>query len=92
MYLHSYGIIHRDIKLENIMMTDDTDKAIPKLVDFGLSKIVGPNEGCKETCGTLGYCAPEILKNEVYSYSCDVWSIGCILYALLTQALPFDHP
>jgi serine/threonine protein kinase len=43
-YLHSYGIVHRDLKLENIMMTDMSDKAMPKLVDFGLSKILGPNE------------------------------------------------
>jgi serine/threonine protein kinase len=43
-YLHSYGIMHRDLKLENIMMTDNTDRAVPKLVDFGLAKIIGPTE------------------------------------------------
>lgn len=43
-YLHSFGIAHRDLKPENILMTDETDQAVPKLVDFGLSKIVGPNE------------------------------------------------
>lgn len=41
-YMHSFGIIHRDIKLENIMMTDTTEKSSAKLVDFGLSKILGP--------------------------------------------------
>ena len=41
-YLHSFGIIHRDLKLENIMMTDNSDKAVPKLVDFGLAKILSP--------------------------------------------------
>jgi serine/threonine protein kinase len=41
-YLHNYGIIHRDLKLENIMMTDKTDAALPLLVDFGLATIVGP--------------------------------------------------
>ena len=41
-YLHSYGIVHRDLKLENIMMTDNSDRAIPKIIDFGLSKIIGP--------------------------------------------------
>ena len=43
-YLHSYGIMHRDLKLENIMMTDNTDRAVPKLVDFGRAKIIGPTE------------------------------------------------
>ena len=61
-YLHSFSIVHRDLKLENVMMTDDTEKAVAKLVDFGLSKILGPGEGARETCGTLGYCAPEVLK------------------------------
>jgi len=41
-YLHSYGIVHRDLKLENVMMSDESDLAIPKIVDFGLSKIIGP--------------------------------------------------
>lgn len=60
-YLHSYGIVHRDLKLENIMMTDTTDKSIPKLVDFGLAKMIGPDEKADEPFGTLGYVAPEIL-------------------------------
>ena len=60
-YLHNYGIVHRDLKLENIMMTDNTEKAIPKIVDFGLAKIIGPSEKASEPFGTLGYVAPEIL-------------------------------
>lgn len=43
-YLHTLGILHRDLKLENIIMSDQTDNAIPKIVDFGLSLILGPNE------------------------------------------------
>lgn len=60
--MHSYGIVHRDLKLENIMMNDTTDVAVPKLVDFGLAKIIGPNEKAEEPFGTLGYVAPEILN------------------------------
>jgi 5'-AMP-activated protein kinase catalytic alpha subunit len=52
-YLHSYGIAHRDLKPENILMTDNTDEADLRLVDFGLSKIIGPNEFCNEPFGTL---------------------------------------
>jgi serine/threonine protein kinase len=51
--LHSYGIAHRDIKLENIMMVDDKDNSELKLVDFGLSKLLGPNETSNEPFGTL---------------------------------------
>ena len=90
-YLHSFGIVHRDLKLENIMMTDNTSSAVPKLIDFGLAKMIGPNEKANEPFGTLGYVAPEILKKEPYSFSCDVWSYGCIIFALLSGALPFDH-
>lgn len=52
-YLHSYGITHRDLKPENILMTDNSDESDIKLVDFGLSKIIGPNETCNEPFGTL---------------------------------------
>lgn len=61
-YLHSYGIIHRDMKLENVMMSSSSDTAIPKLVDFGLTKILGNNEQTREAYGTIGYCAPEVLS------------------------------
>ena len=60
--MHNYGIVHRDLKLENIMMTNSSSSSVPKLVDFGLSKMIGPNERAKEPFGTLGYVAPEILE------------------------------
>jgi serine/threonine protein kinase len=66
-YLHSYGIVHRDLKLENVMMSDTTDQSIPKLVDFGLAKMIGPKEKADEPFGTLGYVAPEILEKKPYS-------------------------
>ncbi len=72
------------------MMSCNSDDAVAKLVDFGLSKIMGPTEKADEPFGTLGYVAPEVLKKEPYSFSCDLWSLGCILYALLSGSLPFD--
>jgi len=60
--LHSYGIVHRDLKLENVMMSDTSEISVPKLVDFGLAKIIGPSEKSQEPFGTLGYIAPEVLK------------------------------
>lgn len=83
--------MHRDLKLENIIMSDDTDSAVPKIVDFGLTKLVGPSETSVESFGTVGYIAPEVILKEPYTFSCDVWSLGCILFSLLGGYLPFDH-
>jgi serine/threonine-protein kinase Chk2 len=63
-YLHSYGIAHRDLKPENVLICNDTDTSDVKLVDFGLSKIVGPNETCNDPFGTLSYVAPEVLLQK----------------------------
>mgnify|MGYP000931428554 CR=1 FL=1 len=73
------------------MMSDTSDHAVPKIVDFGLAKIIGPSNTAQEPFGTLGYVAPEVLRKQPYTFSCDVWSIGCIIYALLSGSLPFDH-
>ena len=89
-YIHSYGIVHRDLKPENILMTDDTDKADIRLVDFGLSKIVGPGQKCKEPYGTLSFVAPEVLRGKEYDKSVDLWSLGITTYLLLCGFLPFD--
>lgn len=89
-YLRVFGVVHRDLKLENIMMSDDSNRAIPKLIDFGLARILYPGETTTEPYGTLGYVGPEILKKEPYSYQCDVWSLGCITFALISGSLPFD--
>lgn len=67
MFFSSYGILHRDLKLENIMMTDNTNLATVKIVDFGLAKMLGPGVMTMEPFGTIGYCAPEILLGKPYS-------------------------
>jgi serine/threonine protein kinase len=54
--------MHRDLKFENIMMTNNSEQSVPKLVDFGLSKIIGPLETATDPFGTVGYAAPEILN------------------------------
>jgi serine/threonine protein kinase len=89
-YLHERGIIHRDLKLENIIMSDDSESAVPVIVDFGLSKIFQPKGKAQDPFGTVGYCAPEVLKRIPYSFSCDMWSLGCITFALISGCLPFD--
>ena len=89
-YIHSFGIVHRDLKPENILMTDESETSDIRLLDFGLSKIIGPNEFCSEPFGTLSYCAPEILLDIPYNHQVDVFAIGVITYLLLCGFLPFD--
>ncbi|CXI43513.1 calcium-dependent protein kinase 7 [Plasmodium berghei] len=88
-YLHKCGIIHRDIKPENILLTDKSKDAQIKLTDFGLSTLCAPNELLKEPCGTLAYVAPEVITLQGYNHKVDAWSIGVILYLLLSGKLPF---
>ena len=71
-------------------MTDNSEKADIRLLDFGLSKIIGPGEKCTEPYGTLSYVAPEVLIEKPYDQRVDLWSIGIITYLLLCGCLPFD--
>ena len=89
-YLHSFGIAHRDLKPENILMENKSDTACCKIVDFGLSKIIGPNESSTDPFGTLSYVAPEVLMQKPYGKEVDIWSLGVITYLLLSKVLPFD--
>ena len=89
-YLHQYGIVHRDLKPENILMTDESDEADIRLLDFGLGKIIGPNEFCTEPFGTFSYAAPEVLLEKPYNFKADLWTIGIITYLLVAGFLPFD--
>lgn len=89
-YLQIYRIVHRDLKPHNILMVDESYDSDIRIIDFGLSRIIGPNEMCVETVGSLGYVAPEVLYEKPYSFSADVWSIGVIAYLLFSKKLPFD--
>jgi hypothetical protein len=89
-YLHDYGIVHRDLKPENIMLSKPGDNAVIKIMDFGLSKILGPLEKVVDGYGTLSFVAPEVLIRQPYNNKIDIWSIGIILYYMLTGILPFD--
>jgi serine/threonine protein kinase len=87
-YLHDLNIAHRDIKLENIFMTDN-GKA--KLGDFGFAIRTANEKFSEEWLGSAEYSAPEVLKNEPYDpKKADSWSLGVVLFALLTGYLPFS--
>lgn len=89
-YLHSYGIVHRDIKPENILMVDKSEDSDVKIVDFGLSKFIGPTQLCTESYGTIAYVSPEVLSQNPYGKTVDVWGLGVLAFLMLVGALPFD--
>jgi serine/threonine protein kinase len=88
-YLQQYGIVHRDLKPDNIMITQQNDYGVIKIMDFGLSKIVSPNERMVDGYGTLSYVAPEVLLRTPYNKEVDIWSLGVILFYMLSGKLPF---
>ena len=89
-YMHSFGVVHRDLKPENVLMTSTDEDSDIRILDFGLSKILGPYEKCDEPYGTLTYCAPEIIVDEPYSKPVDLWSLGVMTYLMVSGKLPFN--
>ncbi|KAJ3713129.1 kinase-like domain-containing protein [Lentinula raphanica] len=90
-YVHSLGIAHRDLKPENILLTK-TDPPNVKVADFGLAKALDSQTMLKTMCGTPAYLAPEIVmqtKNQGYDFLVDSWSVGVILFSMLTASSPF---
>ncbi|OHT13763.1 CAMK family protein kinase [Tritrichomonas foetus] len=88
-YLHNQAqVLHRDLKAENIMVTD---KKILKLIDFGFSKqFSDENPQTSTMCGSLVYSAPEVLTGRPYSTPADIWSFGVLLYAMAECCFPFQ--
>ncbi|KAG7465406.1 cGMP-dependent kinase 2 [Solea senegalensis] len=85
-YLHRKGVLYRDLKPENLML--DTDGYI-KLVDFGFAKKIRCGQKTWTFCGTPEYVAPEIILNQGHSLSVDFWSLGILVFELLTGSPPF---
>lgn len=89
-YLHDNGIAHRDLKPENLLSSGDGEDEIIKIADFGFSKSFAEDgEKLMTSCGSPGYVAPEILTAESYDKSVDMWSVGVIVYILLSGYPPF---
>ncbi|XP_076444780.1 uncharacterized protein LOC143282838 [Babylonia areolata] len=89
-HLHRSSIVHRDLKLENCLLSATWDI---KIIDFGLSALCQRESGLHTQCGSPAYAAPEIFGNRRYGPAVDLWSIGVCLYAMVVGRLPFlPHP
>ncbi|XP_024391162.1 serine/threonine-protein kinase AtPK2/AtPK19 isoform X2 [Physcomitrium patens] len=87
-HLHKNGIIHRDLKPENILL--DAEGHV-MLTDFGLAKEVKEDSPSKSLCGTMEYMAPEIVQHKGHGKAADWWSVGILLYEMLTGEPPFAN-
>lgn len=86
-YMHSNLICHRDLKLENILVSD---KQKIKIIDFGFGIRTPEDVNLKIFCGTSSYMAPEIVRKQEYNgFKADVWALGVVLHVMLTGRFPF---
>ena len=86
-YCHSKNVSHRDLKPENILLCDDGSI---RLLDFGTAKDFSDGKPLSGIFGTYFYMAPEILTKETYDSKCDLWSVGVVMYLLVSGQLPFN--
>lgn len=91
-YCHNNYVVHRDLKPENMVLCSESQHDFVKLTDFGFSNVFEEDKTLQTSCGSLAYSAPEILLGEEYDASAvDVWSMGVILYKLVSGEAPFAH-
>lgn len=87
-YMHSKSVLHRDLKSQNVFLTR---RHVVKLGDFGISKSLARGDALANTsCGTPESMSPEICRGEPYGKKSDIWSIGCVLYEMITLSRPFE--
>ena len=88
-FLHDMNIVHRDLKPENFLYSTKDKNSVLKLTDFGFAKETALFDSLQTPCYTPYYVAPEVLGPEKYDKSCDIWSLGVIMYILLCGLPPF---
>merc|ERR1711959_868498 len=89
-YMHSKHVAHRDLKLENLVLSKPNDLSSVTIVDFGLAKAARARQKMEEMCGTPWYAAPELLREIAYTNKVDCWAMGVAMYTLLCGYCPFD--
>lgn len=85
-YCHSLRVVHRDIKLDNVLL--DRHGCV-KIIDFGFAVAIPQGQKLKIFCGTPSYIAPEIISGQPYAFPGDVWALGVLLYVMLAGRFPF---
>lgn len=91
--LHAAGFLHRDIKSENVILTMDGRRMVPKLIDFGISKPLGADATDEPIgmCGTPRTMSPEQISQDAVDERTDIWAMGLLLHEMITGELPFPH-
>ena len=88
--MHDLGLMHRDLKLLNIFLTDDSEMPRVKIGDLGLAVQLAPGEKITKKAGTIGFMAPEVVLEEPCDFKSDIYSLGIILYILFRTTLPHE--
>lgn len=88
-YLHSHNVVHRDLKLENVLFESKAVDSPLQVIDFGFAKVWDSSRLMQASCGSVAYVSPDVLRGDGYTSQCDLWGLGVIVFMLLAGYPPF---